>query len=223
MIFLFTLQEKKQITHDVYHLTFSSNTVITMPKYGQFMTFLLNAWGRAYSIAYSDGNIFEFLIKRLENGKWWSKEVCDISLWTQIRAVWPAGRFVLRETLNNKLFLGTGTGFAPLYFQVVGAYSLWLSWKNKFIFWVRESKDVFFIDEMEKLKSEKWNFDYEIYVSREQDERYNYWRITNFITQENIKDFQEFYICGNQAMVSEAKERLIHSGIAKEYIFTEQY
>lgn len=223
MIFLLTLKEKKQITHDVYLLTFCSDTDIAMPKYGQFMTFLLHAWWRAYSIANSDGTHFEFLIKRLENGKGGSKEVCDISVWTQIRAVWPAGRFVLRETWNNRLFLWTGTGFAPLYFQLLGSYMLGLGWKNKFIFGVREPKDVFFIEEMNQLKVEKWNFDYEIYTSWDYDERYHHWRITDFITRENIADFTEFYICGNQAMVADAKEKLLYFGIAKEFIFTEQY
>lgn len=33
--------------------------------------------------------------------------------------VWgPMGRFVLQETPVPKVFIGTGTGFAPLYFMM---------------------------------------------------------------------------------------------------------
>lgn len=33
--------------------------------------------------------------------------------------VWgPMGRFVLQETLCPKVFIGTGTGFAPLYYMM---------------------------------------------------------------------------------------------------------
>lgn len=30
----------------------------------------------------------------------------------------PMGQFIIRENANPKVFLGTGTGFAPLYFMM---------------------------------------------------------------------------------------------------------
>jgi ferredoxin-NADP reductase len=65
---LFTLANKKQLTHDVFLLSFETPTS-SPAKYGQFITFLLKAGGRAYSILNQELNRFEFIIKRVENGR----------------------------------------------------------------------------------------------------------------------------------------------------------
>lgn len=73
---------------------------------------------RAYSIAYSDGRRHLFIIKRLETGKGGSREICDLEIGTEVEIMKPMGHFVLRSIERPKLFIGTGTGFAPLYFQI---------------------------------------------------------------------------------------------------------
>lgn len=224
MIFPLTLTSKKQLTHDVFYLTFSSSESLKPAFYGQFITFLLKAGGRAYSIANTSWNSYEFIIKRLENWKGGSKEVCDILVGDTLRAVWPAGHFVLREQKDKKrLFLWTGTGFAPLYFQILGTYKLSLWWENRLVFWVREKKDVFMIEELNKIQQEKGSFSYNIYISREQTPEYNMGRITEFITLENIAWYEEFYLCGSHAMVVEAHKKLVELWVSEEQIFSEKY
>lgn len=222
MLSPFTLIKKSQITHDVYQLTFTRQKWKVEYLYGQFVTFFLRSWSRSYSIASTDGLEYQFVIKRLENGKWGSKEICDTEIWTELKAVWPVWKFTLRDTNNSKMFLWTWTGFAPLYFQILWSYDLGLSSERKFIFWVREAKDIFYLEELENIK-EKWNFSYEIYVSREEVVWYKYGRITEYITKENIENFQEFYICGSPAMVSEAKSKLLALWISSDMIFSEEY
>jgi NAD(P)H-flavin reductase len=47
--------------------------------------------------------------------------------------------------------------------------------------------------------------------------------VTDWITEENIASFQEFYICGSPAMVKSAREKLEALGVKKESIFFEPY
>jgi len=92
----------------------------------------------------------------------------------------------------------------------------------KMLFWVRRENDLFYIDELNKLV-EKDNFSYEVYTSREQVWDYHEWYVTLYLTEENIKNFEEFYICGMPAMVDACVEKLTELGIDKENIFSEKY
>ena len=224
MISHFTLNKKINLTPDVYWLQFIPNGSVKAPIEGQFLTFLLpKSGGRAYSILNYDGKHFEFIIKRLESGRWGSKEICDLSIGEEIKWIWPSGHFVLKETPKNKLFLGTGTWFAPLYFQILWASQKELKCDLKFVFWVREQKDMFYEKELERITHHHPNFSYEIYLSQEKLENYNFWRITSFISKDSIQGFEEFYICGSPSMVEDAERLLLENGAHTEQIFTEKY
>lgn len=216
----FRLIEKKSLTNDVFELVFESENECET-KAWQFITFKLEAWRRAYSIAYNEWKRFVFIIKRLENWKWWSKEICDLELWSEVFWMWPVWHFVLQETKENKLFLWTWTGFAPLYFQIKKAIQNKDKSNKMFIFWVREEKDLFYIEKLEEFKKIDVNFDYKIYLSREEKSPYNSWYITEFLKEKNIENFEEFYICGSPAMVLDAKKTLEERW--KKDIFFEMY
>lgn len=225
MISTYTLKEKTKLTHDVFKLHFKKEDGQKIkPKHGQFITFLVpNIWWRAYSVLESNGENYVLLIKRLENGRWWSKAICDMSIWEIQKWVGPAWHFLLRETTKNKLFIWTGTWFVPLYNQILWALELNLDVKLHFIFWLREKKDIFYIDELNNLKNLHKNFTFDVYLSQDNEEWYHHWRNTEFITCENIKNYEEFYICWAPAMMDEAINKLEEIWIKKEQIFTEKY
>lgn len=221
----FKLTHKQKLTHDVYELVFKCEEDLS-PLPGQFMTFLLpNIWsGRAYSIAENLGNWkTSYLIKRLEEGRWWSKEICDLDIWATLQWVWPSGHFTLKENDKNKLFIGTGTGFVPLYYQILESCKIWLSWKLFFIFWVRTSDDLFYLDRLENIKSQNNNFDYRIFLSREESKEFKKWYVTDYLNIENIWEFEEFYICWSPAMVEDAREKICSAWWDKDKIFSEKY
>ncbi len=57
--------------------------------------------------------------------------------------VWgPLGGFVLQKTNFPKVFIGTGTGFAPLYFQMRSLLQNHTKVPLFFLFGVREIRDV---------------------------------------------------------------------------------
>ncbi|MDD2487349.1 MAG: FAD-dependent oxidoreductase [Candidatus Gracilibacteria bacterium] len=217
------LLKKEKLTHDVYELVFyCDKNLETLP--GQFITFILpSGLRRAYSISNKDGNNLEFIVKRLEDGRGGSRELCDIEIGTLVESIGPVGHFILRENDNNKLFVGTGTGFAPLYFQVKKALESGLKSKMLFIFGVRGFEDVFYEKQLNFLKNKYTNFDFELFLSREDHTRTSRGYVTDYLKIGNIGDFDEFYICGSTVMVECSKQKIEEAGFKKEQIYFEKY
>lgn len=217
------LTQIKKLTHDVYELVFKSEEKVeSIP--GQFITFILPSWlRRAYSISSADWYNFEFIIKRLEQWRWWSKEICDLQIWMELSYIWPIGHFVLKENSKTKLFIWTWTWFVPLYSQIKSAFENKLKQKMHFIFWVRHLEDIFYEDILFQFTKEYSNFSYWLYLSREDNKNYYKWYVTDYLIKENISNYEEFYICGSPKMVDDARNKLEILWISKENIFFEQY
>jgi NAD(P)H-flavin reductase len=220
----FTLIAKKKLTYDIFEMLFESSEFIDF-KYWQFITFILPwIWWRAYSILeLIDWNKIKLIIKRLENGRWWSKFICDCEVWTILKWVWPAWHFILKETPKNKLFIWTWTWFVPLYNQINGSIELWLKSNLKLIFWLKNELDIFYEKELAELKNKYKNFDFEYYISREKVWNHINWRVTDFLREENIKNFEEFYLCWIPSMIDNSIEILLSLWISMDQIFTEKY
>jgi NAD(P)H-flavin reductase len=219
----FTLIQKNKLTHDVYELIFAVQETVTVEP-GQYVLFMLpvSKLRRAYSIGYTDGQTFTFIIKHLEGGAG-STEICSLEIGEEIIGMVPLGHFVLRANTTPKLFIGTGTGFAPLYFQIRAMMDSGIETPLKYIFGIRTRADIFYIDELNRMKKEYPLFDYKIFLSQEDSEDTTRGRVTDFLTKENIESYGEFYLCGSPAMVKEAREKLERVGIEKEKVFFEQY
>lgn len=220
----FTLQEKKYLTQDVFELVYEAeNDFEIIP--GQFITFLLpKTWfARAYSVLYKDAKKIYCIIKRLENGRGGSKEICDYEEGIVLRGVGPTGHFIDSKKENNKLYIATGTGIVPLYFLVRDLLSKWFRKSLKIILGNRTQKDLYYIEEFQNLKNQFSNFDFEVFLSREEASSFQKWYVWDFLTQENIQKFEEFYICGNPNMVDEVESKLIQNSVNQENIFREKY
>lgn len=233
-IFL-TLQNKKQLTHDVYELEYLSEEKVSILP-GQFL--LCDTSGdikfrRSYSVSWTEDKSVFFIVKRLPEGKWGSIAICDQEIGHRMQVWGPMGRFVLQDNNFPKVFIGTGTWFAPLYFMLRSQIqniedkiqNNWLF----FLFWVRELHDVFYVDQ---LQDWLWDvFNYEIYCSRESSllpEKHHEWRITEYLIPANLTQLNktgetEFYICGSPAMVAEVRSMLRLYWIVDDKVFFEQY
>jgi NAD(P)H-flavin reductase len=73
------------------------------------------------------------------------------------------------------------------------------------------------------LKDEFSNFDFHIFLSRENKDGFQNGYVWDFLTPENIEKFQEFYICGNPNMVDEVEKKLKNVWVCDENIFREKY
>lgn len=217
------LINKIKLTHDVYELIFESEIEIPT-KPGQFMTFMLPSWlRRAYSIADLNKNNFHFIIKRIENWKWWSKEICDLDIGTILDTIWPVWHFTLREDSGNKLFIWTWTWFAPLYFQIISTLRAWDLSNIKLVFWVRTRDDIFYESVLKDLKNTFKNFDYTLYLSREDTFEYRKGYVWDFLNKENISNFNSFYMCWSPQMIWEVRWKLESANVPVDNIYFEQY
>lgn len=222
----FELVEKIKLTHDIYGLVFLWEKELIF-RNGQFITFLLNwIWWRAYSILKADWKEMTLIVKKREKengGRWGSKMICELEIWDKLNWVWPAGHFLVNEIENNKLFLWTWTGFVPLFNQINWLLNNWFNSKLMLIFWVRTNDDLFYIDELKNLKNNYSNFNFKIYLSRWDWIEFEKWYITDYLTQENLVNFQEYYICWIPSMIKTAKEILLNNWVEKDFVFTEEY
>lgn len=224
MLIEYKIIEKRKLTHDIYEMKFESNTDLSF-IYWQFITFILPwIWWRAYSVLKLENNIvITLIIKRVENGRWWSKFICDSNIGDILKWVWPAWHFTLKQTNNNKLFLWTWTWFVPLFNQIKWSINLKQDCNLRLIFWLKNSDDIFYENTLNELKSKHNNFDYSYYLSRENDSIHNYWRVTDYLTLDNVVQYNEFYICWIAQMIDSSIEILTNLWIQKEQIFTEKY
>lgn len=217
------LFKKTKLTHNVYELIFVFDWKIDA-KSGQFITFLLPSWlRRAYSIAYVNWNRIIFLIKRVNEGEWWSREICDFEIWKILDFIWPIWNFILKTKTSRQLFIWTWTWIAPLYFQIIDSLNSWNLSHIKLIFWLRKTEDIFYEDILKVLKKQFSNFDYVIFLSREDTFIYRMWYVNTFLTKDIIKNFDEFYICWSTQMIIDVKWKLEFLGVSQEKLFFEQY
>lgn len=219
----FKLIKKEKITKDVFELVFESEKDFEITP-GQFITFMLpksRLW-RSYSVLSKDINWVSFLIKRLEDWRWWSKEICDLNEWEIIKWIWPAWKFIDSKKDINKLYIATWTWVVPLFFMIWDLLKSWFKKNIKLVLWNRTLKDLYYIEKLKEFKKNYSNFDYEIFLSREDNTIYNFWYVKNYV-KDNYLDYDEFYICWNPNMIDEVIEILINSSISKENIFEEKY
>ncbi len=114
-----------------------------------------------------------------------------------ISGMGPLGHFTLTDGEVSRLFIGTGTGFAPLYFQIRALEQRKAASRTHFIFGVRTEDEVFLQSDIARIQSENSNFSFEQYISRPSDSTSHYQKgyVTDALTPEYISQFQEFFIC----------------------------
>ena len=226
MIKEFQITKKINLTTDIFEIHYKSNDILKI-KPGQFITFIIPwIWWRAYSILKHDWYNTILIIKKvkIENWwRWWSKLLCDAKIWDIFNWVWPAWHFILKEEDNSRLFIWTWTGIVPLYNQIVSWLERWDKWKYTLLFWSRKKEDLFYIEKFKELSEKYDNFNYKIYLSREKIEWINKWYVTDFLVENNIKTFIEFYICWAPNMIDSSIEKLKIFWVSEENIFFEKY
>ncbi len=144
----------------------------------------------------------------------------------------PYGEFFARETENEMVFIGGGTGMAPLRSHIFDQLKR-LNTKRKISFWfgVRSKRDLFYHEEFQRLADEHPNFIYVAALSEPRDD--DGWDgPTGFIHQVaydmHLRDHKapedcEYYMCGPPLMISAVQGMLRDLGVPEESVMFDDF
>ena len=144
----------------------------------------------------------------------------------------PYGEFFARETDNEMVFIGGGTGMAPLRSHIFDQLKR-IKTDRKISFWfgVRSKRDLFYHQEFQRLADEHPNFTYVVALSepREDDD----WDgPTGFIHQVAYDEYLgehkapedcEYYMCGPPLMISAVQKMLGDLGVPEENVMFDDF
>lgn len=185
---------------------------------------------RSYSIASEPTGdpYFEVAIVIKEGGLGTTYLFEEAEIGTQIPVKGPSGKFYLPETLDKEIcFICTGTGITPFRSMLHYIKSNDVPQPSmNLIFGTRRKSNLLYYDEMKNLEKELDNFNYIPVLSREDSTEWNgETGYVHKIYEELYKDLRpaEFYLCGWQDMISEARQRLEDMGYQKTDVHFESY
>lgn len=178
---------------------------------------------------------FDLLIKLIEGGVA-SSYVLNLKTGDEVTFQGPAGLFHLRDTQQNKVFLTTGCGLAPIRSMIVANIEKHPA--DFLLFWgVPKLEDVYFLDELKALSEKYPNFHFLISLSRESsldkvpgpDKKYFMLGHVNTGFEQRVKEKGlninelEYYLCGSRNVTESLKEYLVDKQIPEGRVFFEKF
>jgi ferredoxin-NADP reductase len=225
---------RKQMTHDVFELRVARPEGMKF-RAGQYISIVVPGAGpggrnlrRAYSIASTpDWSDIELCIKLVEEGPG-TNYLNSLQVGSEFQGQAPFGDFCIEhDQAHPTLFIGTGTGLAPLRSMVLSTEYTSTA-PVGFLLGVRSERDIiypelFTEDRPAPLRGQEH---VKIALSRPEGKWAGYQgRVTDYIRQMSW-DFEKshYYLCGSGAMITEVKEFLTATkNVTKEQIHTEKY
>jgi Na+-transporting NADH:ubiquinone oxidoreductase subunit F len=144
----------------------------------------------------------------------------------------PFGEFFARETDNEMVFIGGGAGMAPMRSHIFDQLRR-LKSKRKITFWygARSLREMFYVDDFNKLQAENPNFKWHIALSEPKPED-NWTGYTGFIHNVLYENYLknhpapedcEFYMCGPPMMNAAVIKMLEDIGVERENIMLDDF
>lgn len=206
----------RMLTDNVMELTLETNQAVSIIP-GQRALFQLadkeGPFNRSYSIVDDDTDndktVLIFVIKLNPEGRA-SQFFQSLKIGESFPIRWIYGKFILQDTPNPKVFIGTWTGIAPLLHMASHCNAA-----KTFLYSVSYFKDIFYEDRLKKIDS----LSYEIHITREEHEGYASGRIQ--LTAESFSPDTEFYVCGGPPVVASLVEML--AGLWYKNILSEKF
>lgn len=233
-IYTARLMRSLPLSDGTRHLEFE---VEEMPRFdfiaGQFVSMKAEKEGREITRAYSivsaprPDNTFDVCLNRVQFG-FFSNYLCDLDGGARVKFHGPHGYFVPRNPARDSIFIGTGTGVAPLRSMLLWLYEdparnqgrdFWL------VFGTRYSPELYYHEEFLKMERDHPNFHYVPTLSRENPG----WTGATGYVQEHVRKLAEgrtdmdAYICGLKDMVIANRDLLKELGWDKKAIMFERF
>lgn len=139
----------------------------------------------------------------------------------------PYGEFFAKDTEREMCFIGGGAGMAPMRSHIFDQFKR-LHTDRKVTFWygARSLREMFYVEDFDKIQAEHDNFKWYVALSEPLPED-NWTGYTGFIHQvlydEYLKDHPapediEYYLCGPPMMLTAAMKMLYDLGVEEEMI-----
>ena len=144
----------------------------------------------------------------------------------------PFGEFFARETDKEMVFIGGGAGMAPMRSHLLDQLDR-IKTKRKITFWygARSKREMFYVDDFDRLEKENENFSWHVALSDALPE--DDWKgytgfIHNVLFEEYLKEHPapedcEFYMCGPPMMNTSVINMLIDLGVDPEDIMLDDF
>ncbi|MEM7433602.1 MAG: NADH:ubiquinone reductase (Na(+)-transporting) subunit F [Myxococcota bacterium] len=144
----------------------------------------------------------------------------------------PYGEFFAKDTEREMVFIGGGTGMAPLRSHILDQLKR-IGTNRRISFWfgVRSVRDLFYVDEFEALAAEHDNFSYTVSLS-EPDPNDDWTGAVGFIHQVAFDRYLsdhpapedcEYYLCGPPLMIAAVTEMLRDLGVSEDDIMFDDF
>jgi ferredoxin-NADP reductase len=231
-----TLVSRKIVAPEVHHLFFSTDQELEY-KAGQYIILTVptstSSVKRLYSFAGANNhkNTFELLIKLVPGGAA-SEFLRSLPIGGVIEAAGPAGLFSQAQSPARKIYMVTGTGFAPVRSFLLSNDP---KTNNSVLFWgMRDFSEAYMMDELLALKQASPSFSFYYCLSRQEDLALIPADLRQFFRMGHIDDVwkaemptleagDEFYLCGSRTVIESLRQLLLSSGTPKERVFFEKY
>ena len=144
----------------------------------------------------------------------------------------PFGEFFARDTKKEMIFVGGGAGMAPMRSLIFDQFRRIKS-DRKATFWygARSKKEMFYVDDFNKLDKDNENFSWHVALSDSPPE--DKWKghkgfIHNILFEQYLKDHPapedcEYYLCGPPIMNQSVIDMLIDLGVDREDIMLDDF
>lgn len=182
---------------------------------------------RAYSIASSEHKTggYRLVFKYVDGGAA-SQFVWALKGGELLDFTGPFGRVFFKEPPTEQvIFLNTGSGVSQHYSFIESNIEKYPNLKYRLLFGVRTEGDIYYREELERLKSLLPNFDYEFVLSRPSADwagKQGY--VQNFIEEFNYCETPTtIYLCGNGAMIKDVKALLSEKGFDPGRVLAEAF
>jgi Na+-transporting NADH:ubiquinone oxidoreductase subunit F len=148
----------------------------------------------------------------------------------------PYGEFFLRETKNEKMFIGGGAGMAPMRSHIYDIFKTKKITDTKVTFWygARALKEAPYVDEFNAIQEEFDNFNWTLALDRPDPEAdaagvaYKPGFVHNVIFENYLKNHEnpediEYYLCGPPMMIQAVTNMLYELGVPDENVMYDNF
>ena len=182
---------------------------------------------RAYSVASDDRvkNGYRLIFKYVEGGAA-SQFVWSLKGGETLDFTGPFGRVLFKEPPTEQIvFLNTGSGISQHFSFIESNVDKYPNLRYRLFFGVRTEADIYYTEELDRLKKKAANFEYHFVLSRAGD----IWSgkrgyIQHFLHELDYQKISTtFYLCGNGAMIKDVKTALAETGFDASHILAEAF